>query len=464
MAERGPAGQLRAEASCSLCLGLFQDPVSIHCGHNFCRGCIERCWRSSRDGFPCPRCRETAPEPGLRPNRELAGIIRVAQRLSLRGAPGAGEPLCRRHGQALKLFCEEERTPVCRVCRQSPEHRLHAAVPIEEAAQEHKEKFQAHAQILRDRREKLLGLKAAEEGKSLDLLERVEAERGKVRARVKELQQLLEGQERLLLGRLAKLDREIVRRQEESISGLSEQISSLGRQIQELEEKCRQPPWELLQDSRDILSRLEKQSTPEPVEAPPELAEEPTELPQENVTLKEMLKKFQVSLTLDPDTAHPRLALSEDGKRVRWEDTRRAVPDHPKRFDSSRCVLGREGLGPGRHYWEVRVDGGAAWALGVAKGSVRRKGRVSVKPEAGIWAVGQCGSQCQALTSPAVPIALPEAPEVVGVYLDYEAGRVAFFDSQREVPMFAYPPASFGGEQVLPLLCLGRGCQLTLLP
>lgn len=79
------------------------------------------------------------------------------------------------------------------------------------------------------------------------LQERVDAERGKVRAQVKELQQLLEGQERLLLGRLAKLDREIVRRQEERISSLSEQISSLGRQIQELEEKCRQPPWELLQ-------------------------------------------------------------------------------------------------------------------------------------------------------------------------------------------------------------------------
>uniref|UniRef100_A0A8C0VTM9 Tripartite motif-containing protein 15-like n=1 Tax=Cyanistes caeruleus TaxID=156563 RepID=A0A8C0VTM9_CYACU len=298
-----------------------------------------------------------------------------------------------------------------------------------------------------------------------------------VRAQVKELHQLLEGQERLLLDRLAKLDREIVRRQEENISRLSEQISSVGQQIQELEDKCQQPPWELLQvrPQKNLpLSRLEKQGAPEPVETSPELAEEPTGLLQKNVTLKEMLKKFQgmegpgkragVSLTLDPDTAHPRLALSEDGKCVWWEDTRRAVPDHPKRFDSSRCVLGREGLGSGQHYWEVQVGNGAAWAVGVAKESVRRKGRISVKPEVGIWAVGQCGSQCQALTSPTVPISLPEAPNVVGVYLDYEAGQVAFFDSQREILMFTYPPMSFGGEQVLPLLCLGRGCQFTLSP
>lgn len=149
---------------------------------------------------------------------------------------------------------------------------------------------------------------------------------------------------------------------------------------------------------------------------------------------------------------------------MRWENTRRAVPEHPKRFDSSRCVLGTEGFASGRHYWEVRVGSGTAWAVGVAKESVRRKGRLGVKPELGVWAVGRCGRHFQALTSPAVPIAPPAAPEVLGVYLDYEEGRVAFWDPRREAPMFAFPAASFGGERVLPLLCLGRGCCFTLLP
>lgn len=192
--------------------------------------------------------------------------------------------------------------------------------------------------------------------------------------------------------------------------------------------------------------------------------DEPSPKPPEGRAPDVPVPPSAVSLTLDPDTAHARLALSEDGKRVRWEDTRRAVPEHPERFDSSRCVLARQGFTSGRHYWEVQVTHGAAWAVGVAKESVPRKGRISVRPELGIWAVGQCGRQCQALTSPAVPISLPEPPEVVGVYLDYEAGRVAFLDPRREVPMFAYPPASFGGERLLPLLCLGRGCQFTLCP
>ncbi|NXL68512.1 TRI39 ligase, partial [Chordeiles acutipennis] len=98
-----------------------------------------------------------------------AKIIEIAKRLSLQAAKGGvrGEKLCEKHQEVLKLFCEEEQIPICLVCRESQAHRVHAVVPIEEAAEEHKEKFQAYVQILKDRREKLLGLKTAEEGKSL---------------------------------------------------------------------------------------------------------------------------------------------------------------------------------------------------------------------------------------------------------------------------------------------------------
>lgn len=75
----------------------------------------------------------------------------------------------------------------------------------------------------------------------------METERQKVVSEVKELHQFVEGQERLLLDRLAKLDQEIMRRQEENINRLLEEISSIGKQIHELEEKCQQPACEFLQ-------------------------------------------------------------------------------------------------------------------------------------------------------------------------------------------------------------------------
>ncbi|KFU89913.1 Butyrophilin subfamily 1 member A1, partial [Chaetura pelagica] len=163
-----------------------------------------------------------------------------------------------------------------------------------------------------------------------------------------------------------------------------------------------------------------------------------------------------VDVTLDPDTAHPHLLLSQDGKGVRWDpQARPPIPDHPKRFDSSRCVLGLQALLGGRCYWEVEVVTGTAWAVGLAKESVKRKGKVKMNPREGIWALGRCGGHWQALTCPPVPLVLPWGdPKVVGVELDRGGGRVAFWDVGKMAAIFSFPPAAFGGEGLLPLLCL----------
>lgn len=81
----------------------------------------------------------------------------------------------------------------------------------------------------------------------ISLQEKVQQERKKVALDVKELQRFVEQQERLLLGRLEKLDQEIVRRKEENLAKILEEMSSISEQIRELEEKCQQPPCEFLQ-------------------------------------------------------------------------------------------------------------------------------------------------------------------------------------------------------------------------
>lgn len=137
------ARKLQEEATCSICLDYFTDPVMTACGHNFCRECIQLTWEKSkgkkgrrkrRGTFPCPECRELSPQRNLRPNRLLTKVAEMA-----RQHPGLRKSdLCRVHQELLKLYCEDDQNPICVVCRESREHRTHRVLPVEEAVQEYK--------------------------------------------------------------------------------------------------------------------------------------------------------------------------------------------------------------------------------------------------------------------------------------------------------------------------------------
>ncbi|KFP51061.1 Zinc finger protein RFP, partial [Cathartes aura] len=246
MAARMSVENLQDEASCSICLELFQDPVSIHCGHSFCRACITRSWEGLTTNFCCPRCRETVPQQSLRPNWELANIIQVTKSLNLqpvREVEG-GENLCKEHQEALKLFCEDEERLICVVCDKSKVHRNHSVVPMGEAAQEYKERIQTQLQFLKLEQK---SLQYAVEDRE-DRVQRytVEAEKQKIVTEYKQLHKFLEKQESSLLAQLEQLDTEIINVHKGILTRLLEETTSLGTLIGEMERICQQPDCELL--------------------------------------------------------------------------------------------------------------------------------------------------------------------------------------------------------------------------
>ncbi|XP_062978510.1 tripartite motif-containing protein 10-like [Elgaria multicarinata webbii] len=475
MAEAPQPRDMEQEATCPICLEYLTAPVTLDCGHNYCLGCITNyceTWEEQGGDLECPVCRGPIQRGNFRHNWQLANIV---ERIKLLPLHLEKESLCARHKEKRRLFCKEDEELVCWKCKGSPEHKSHTVLPKEEAAQEYKDLIHRRLEILRKERERILANQADTEKENEDLLKQTRAERGKTVAQFRQLQQLLEEQEQLLLAQLDEVEKEIASRREEHRARLSEELSSLERLIREMEEKCQQPASELLQDVRSPL-QSEKETFENPAAFPPELKWRIWDFREINPFLEGVMKKFKDALlpglhlkkanvTLDSDTANPNLILSEDHKSVRWRDEWQDVPDNPERFETWSCVLGHEGFVAGRHFWKVRVGSKGTWAVGVARKSVRRKGEIVFSPEEGFWVVRYFGSVYKACNPPHSPrLSLSGELKKIRVSLNCDEGRVAFYDAYRGTLLYAFSGASFAGETVLPFFHVWGKGPLTISP
>lgn len=129
---------LEEEVNCPICQGSLREPVTIDCGHNFCRGCLTRYCEipgpAPEEPPACPLCKEPFRPGSFRPNWQLASVVESIQRHRMRPGPGAEEDACPEHGEKVYFFCEEDEAQLCVVCRAAAEHRAHSVRFLEEAA------------------------------------------------------------------------------------------------------------------------------------------------------------------------------------------------------------------------------------------------------------------------------------------------------------------------------------------
>ncbi|XP_051852067.1 tripartite motif-containing protein 10 isoform X2 [Antechinus flavipes] len=394
---------LEDEVNCPICQDILREPVTIDCGHNFCRGCLTRYCEIPGPGPgeqpTCPLCKDPFCPGGLRPNWQLASVVENIEKLKLAPPSGLEEDLCEEHEEKIYFFCEDDEKQLCVKCREALEHRTHTVRFLKDAADPYREQIHSCLESLKNERENIQGIQSREDQR---------------------IQILLDIRSTLFRCETRKC------KKPEAVSP-------------DLGERIRDFPQQAFQLQREMKMFLEKLLF--------ELDYEPAHI------------------LLDSETSHPKLLLSEDHQRAQFSYKWQTSPDSPQRFDRAICVLAQVGFVGGRHTWVVTVDlaYGGSCTMGVVSQNVRRKGDLRLRPEEGIWALRLAWGFVSALGSFPTRLSLEENPKQIRVSLDYEVGWVTFSNATTQEPIYTFT-ASFTGK-IFPFFGLwGRGSSFSLSP
>ncbi|KAJ8371684.1 hypothetical protein AAFF_G00303240 [Aldrovandia affinis] len=143
---------------------------------------------------------------------------------------------------------------------------------------------------------------------------------------------------------------------------------------------------------------------------------------------REAFLQYSCQLTLDPNTVHRELRLSEGNREVTRVGQSQSYPDHPERFNSYAQVLCREGLS-GRCYWEAEWRGGLV-SIAVAYKEISRKGLgvgCGLGGNGKSWSL-ECSpsSYCFMYSNEITDLPAPPSSRI-GVYLNHGAGSLSFY-------------------------------------
>ncbi|XP_078272429.1 zinc-binding protein A33-like [Rhinoraja longicauda] len=444
MASKEQVESWSEEVVCPICLDFFTDPVSLECGHNFCRSCITQSWdREERNS--CPECREVFTDRSLRVSRALARLAEKARTLSLNRTEKESKLHCEEHQEELKLFCETDKKLICVICRDSREHREHRFMPVKEAVENYKDQVKSSIKSLTKKKSGIQQMEQQQKEKISGVLEQSHNLQSQITSQFVELHQILTEKEQRVLTDIQEEEKKILNTMEKHLQVIQENLNSIENEVKSLQEQL---------DLKDNVSFLKEEAGRKMRvhDEAKSLSVADGALPMErfdnpfflNTVFRETTDVIkQVSVTLDVETAHPWLEVSEDRKRVRVTRTRRSLPDTGKRFTDNPCVLGSEGFTSGRHYWEVEVAGSRGWSLGVAAESLEMKGRVTPTPETGVWSIGRWGDEFLAFTSPPSRLPARPIPGRVGVYLSCESGTVSFYDADTKSHLHTFTGNKF---------------------
>ncbi|XP_069838323.1 E3 ubiquitin-protein ligase TRIM39-like [Dendropsophus ebraccatus] len=484
------SAELREELDCSICLSLYTDPVSLRCGHNFCRSCIVQVLdtQDGAGGYSCPDCRAEYPEhPTLEKNRKLGNIVerflstqpdmeetrifctycikspvpavksclqceislcddhltahnKMVDHILTEPTGSFSSKKCPIHKKVLELYCPQDAACLCVFCCLVGNHQGHQVKPLDAASEEKKKQLRKDLDELNPQKAEIQTRLQNLHDHQRNIQEKASDKRKNVSKLFMDIKKQLEMAEKKALSEISRQEEKIVSQISDLIKKLEIEEDELSRKMRHLEEMCQvTDPIRLLQEPEiTVCGHGDGEDTGEDggkVRSEDDLDEVGISLTLHRsmrniVTNVTSQLRFQVpDILLDEDTASVDVKVSEDLKMAtNTEEQER--PESPGRFLTYSQVLSRCGFSSGRHYWEVEWDRIGTWSIGVSYPSIEKRG-----DESGLglndksWCMDIYDTTYDALHNSltVMSITKPTCP-TLGIFLDYEAGRLSFYE------------------------------------
>ncbi|XP_062391164.1 zinc-binding protein A33-like [Sardina pilchardus] len=403
--------------TCPVCCDVFKDPVLLKCSHSFCKVCLQQFWET-KGSRECPVCRRRSSMEYPPLNLHLRNLCEsYLQERSQRASAGS-EVICSLHSEKLKLFCLEDKQPVCVVCRDSKKHTGHKFHPVDEAALDRKEELKIKLQPLQQKLKTFEKAKVTCDQTATHIKTQAQHTERQIKVEFEKLHQFLRDEEAARIAALREEEEQKSQMMKEKIEKMSREISTLSDTIRVIEEEM----------GADDITFLQQCTLQDPERVSGALINVAKHLGNLKFRVWEKMQETvqYTPVTLDPNTAKPNLILSEDLTSVRRGDEVQQLPDNPERFDKC-SVLGSEGFNSGTHCWDVEVGESTLWQVGVMTESLQRKG--DYRSMSGWWIVQYKDGAYAAGAAPRLTrLTVQQKPQRIRVQLDWDRGKLTFSD------------------------------------
>uniref|UniRef100_A0A2I3H742 Uncharacterized protein n=1 Tax=Nomascus leucogenys TaxID=61853 RepID=A0A2I3H742_NOMLE len=406
------------ERTCPICMNYFIDPVTIDCGHSFCRPCFYLSWQDIPILTRCFECIKTTQQRNLKTSIRWKKMASLARKASLWLFLSSEEQMCGTHRETKKMFCEVGKSLLCSLCSSSQEHRDHRHCPIEWAAEEHREKLLKKMQSLWE--------KACENQRNLNVATtRISHWKDYVNVRLEAI--------RTEYQKMPAFHHEEEKHNLEIKAKMAHRREILRGTHEELMKMCHKPDVELLQAFGDILYRSEcvLLHMPQPLNL--ELRAGPI------TRLRDRPNKFRVDITLHHNEANSHIFQYGDLRSICIGCDRQNAP-HITATPTSFLAWGAQTFTSDKYYWEVHVGDSWNWAFGVCNKYWQGKNQNgNIYGEEGFFSLGCVKNDIQPTRH-------------VGLFLDCEARTVSFVDVNQSSPIYTIPNCSFS-PPLRPIFC-----------